>query len=255
MIAAFTIALCVSLNPQADRPFDKVPPAVDAVLTRLEKKGDEIKDLRCKLEYRIDDKINLDQMTKYGAIWFKRAQPHDMFLIHFHKLVQDDIPSRMKEWYLFNNRWLWEVKQRTTTIIMREIVAPGKTVDLFDVETAPFPVPFGQKKDKILKSFSVSLSAPTRNDPKNTDHLVCVPKPGTSLAKDFERLEFFVSRETNLPIRIVVTELGGNKVTTATFENVATDSGLTDKDFAPRPEWKKYSIVKEYLAKPKPALK
>ena len=254
MIAAATIAMCACVAPPADSASNRVAPEIDAILTRLEKKGDEIGDLRCALEYRIDDRINLDELIKYGSIAFKRAQPHDMFLIHFHKLVQDDIPIKKKEWYLFKNRWLWEAKERTTTIIKREIVAEGETVDLFDVETAPFPVPFGQKKDNILKNFTVSLPPPAKGDPKDTDHLVCIPQPGTQMAKDFSKLEFYVSRKTHLPVRIVATETNDKgkvtKVTTATFAKVQTDAGLTDRDFASPAEWKKYDVIEEPLAKP-----
>jgi len=250
MIALLVLVLYTGLMFVAPAACAQVSPEIDAILTDLEKKGDEIHDLRCELEYRIDDRINLDVLTKYGDIRFKRAQPHDMFLIRFHKLVQDDIPINKKEWYLFKNRWLWEAKQRTTTIIKREIVAEGEKVNLFDVETAPFPVPFGQKKENILKNFSVSLSAPAEGDPEGTDHLVCTPKPKTQMAKDYQKLEFYVSRKTRLPVRIIATELGGKKVTTAAFGNVETDSGLTDKDFAEPAEWKQYSLITEPLPKP-----
>ena len=50
-------------------PAGSRPPA------RLERKGDEIHDLRCALEYRIDDRIDLDEIVKYGSIRFKRAEP------------------------------------------------------------------------------------------------------------------------------------------------------------------------------------
>jgi hypothetical protein len=253
MFLALLMVVNAGWAAAADTSSNGLSPELDGILTRLEKKGDEIHDLQCKLQYRIDDKINLDELTKYGAIRFKRAQPHDMFLIHFDRLVQDEQTTKMKEWYLFKNRWFWEAKERSKTIIKREIVAEGEKVDLFDVETAPFPVPFGQKKDHILKTFAVTLAPPAKGDPENTAHLVCVPKPDTGLAKDFDRLEFYVSRETHLPVRIIATELGGKKVTTATFDAVETDRGLTEKDFANPPEWKGYTVSEEPRPQPQPS--
>ena len=255
MIRILLIALGVGVGLPDDPTCQQASPEIDVILTRLEKKGDEIKDLRCQLRYRVDDKINLDELTKYGVILFKRGRPHDVFLIHFHKLVQDDIPTKKKEWYLFKNRWLWEAKERSATIIKREVVAKGEKVDLFDLETAPFPVPFGQKKDNILKNFDVTLAPPAEGDPEDTDHLICTPKPGTEIARDYSKLEFHVSRKTNLPVRIVATEVSDKKVirvTTAVFTKVEIDSGLTDKDFAAPAEWKKYSVIEEPLAKPQP---
>ena len=242
-----------------------VPPAgaapgaaqdVDGILTRLEERGNGIKDLRCKVEYTIEDKINLDELTKHGSISFKRAEPHEMFLIHFEKTVQGGVgPKGRREWYLFKDRWLWEVKEATKTIIKREYVHPGEKVDLFDLDSAPFPIPFGQKKDQILKNFEVKLVPPSGGDPEGTDHLLCMPKPGVALSKDYEKLEFYVSRELHLPVKVVATELGGKKVTTAVFPDLGKDSinaGLSDKDFAEPGEWKKYATDEEPLPKKQP---
>ena len=132
---------------------------------------------------------------------------------------------------------------------------PGEKVDLFDLDTAPFPIPFGQKKDQILKNFEVKLVPPSGGDPAGTDHLMCIPKPGAAMSKDYEKLEFYVSRELHLPVKVVATELGGKKVTTAIFPDLAKDSinaGLSDKDFAEPGEWKKYGTVEEPLPKQQP---
>ena len=256
MLTALMLVLNAGLAQQPNVSSNGLSPEIDGILTRLEKKGDDIHDLRCKLQYRIDDKVNLDMLTKYGTIRFKRAQPHDVFLINFDRLIQDEQETKMKEWYLFKDRWLWEAKERSKTIIKREVVAEGEKIDLFDVETAPFPVPFGQKKEHINKTFVVSLVPPAAGDPENADHLVCVPKPGTNLAHDFSRLEFWVSRASNLPVRIVSTEVNDEakviRITTATFEGVEIDAGLGDKDFANPPDWKNYTVNTEPLAKPEP---
>jgi hypothetical protein len=238
----------------SDVPAAGGPPGsaqdVEAILTRLEERGNGIKDLRCKVEYTIEDKINLDELTKNGSISFRRAEPHEVFLILFDKLVQAGIKTTKKEWYLFKGRWLWEAKESTKSIIKREIVRPGEKVDLFDLESAPFPIPFGQKKDQILRNFDVKLVPPAAGDPAGTDHLLCIPKPGAALSRDYEKLEFFVSRELHLPVKVVATELGGKKVTTAVFPDLTKDSinaGLSDKDFDEPGEWKKYGTVEEPL--------
>ena len=177
------LTLAAAAN-QPQSPPAASPAEVDPILSRLEQRGNGVKDLRCKLRYTIDDKVNLARLTKPGWILFKRAEPHDVFLIHFETTIEDGVaPKDKREWYLFKDRWLWEVKEAAKTIIKREFVAAGGKVDLFDLD-APFPVPFGQKKDQILRNFEVSLAPPAADDPPNADHLLCLPKPEPALSKD-----------------------------------------------------------------------
>ena len=106
-----------------------------------------------------------------------------------------------------------ECRHRCRSIIARDTdrakfvgvntIGPGETIDLFDIEESPIPIPFGQKKDQIQRNFVVVLVAPTEGDPPNTDHLVCKPKPDSRLSTAFQRLEFFVSRDLHLPVRMV----------------------------------------------------
>ncbi|MCH8807487.1 MAG: PPC domain-containing protein, partial [Planctomycetes bacterium] len=46
--------------------------------------------------------------------------------------------------------------------------------------------------------FSIELVEPADGDPKNADHLVCIPKPESSLYGQYDQLEFFVHKEIHL---------------------------------------------------------
>ena len=131
---------------------------------------------------------------------------------------------------------------------------PGETVDLFDLENAPFPLPFGQKKDKIKKNFDVTLVPPVAGDPPGTDHLVCMPKPDSRLRDKYEKLEFYVRRDIHLPSRVVVTRNEGYEINQADFPDLSDESinaGVKQEDFARPKAWKKYKEVVEALP-PKP---
>ena len=132
---------------------------IDRILTQLERRSDGLKDIRCRVVFVEEDQINLTKRTKYGDILFMITELNPHFLIHFEKTAVDGVLGK-REWYLFDGRWLYEAIERVRQVTKRQIAKPGEKIDLFDLETAPFPLPFGQKKEKILKNFEVSLAAP-----------------------------------------------------------------------------------------------
>ncbi len=145
-------------TPREDRS-DASRERVDEILTELQARGDGLKDIRCKVRFVEDDRINLSKRTKVGSILFMMTEPNPHFLIHFERTEMDGVLGK-REWYLFDGRWLFEVLERIRQVTKREIARPGEKVDLFDLETAPFPLPFGQKKDTILRNFEVTLLPP-----------------------------------------------------------------------------------------------
>ena len=225
---------------------------IEEILTRLEKRSDGLKDIRCKVVFVEEDRINLTKRTKYGEILFLITEANPHFLIHFEKTEMDGILGK-REWYLFDGRWLYEALERIKQVTKREITRPGENIDLFDLETAPFPLPFGQKKAKILKNFTVSLVPPSKGDPAGTDHLTCVPKPDSNLHGKYDKLEFFIRQDINLPSRVVITRNDGLEVNRADFPDLTEKSlntGVSKKDFKKPGAWKKYEEVVEELAPP-----
>ena len=249
---------------------------VSEILTKLEERSNGLKCIRCKVRFVEDDRINLSKGIKEGRILFlagsgqdtavrrtaavrrnsavgtTAAKPNPYFLIHFDRIEKDGVRGR-QEWYLFDGRWLYLGMERIRQVTKQEIARPGERIDLFDLERAPFPLPFGQKKETILRNFDVTLLPPTLHDPPNTDHLVCIPKPGSRMERKYDKLELFVLRDLHLPSRIVVTRNGGLEINTADFPDLSSKSinaGLKKKDFKPPAIWKRdnYEVVVERLA-------
>lgn len=249
----WTVLICAILvspsfgqeKTEADNPDQA---KIEEILTRLEKRGDSLKDIRCRVYYEEEDKINLSTTKKEGEILFMKADPNPRFLISFNRTIVDG-QLRQKEWYLFDGLWLFEAKQRIETVTKREMARAGEQIDLFNIETAPFPLPFGQKKDRILEQFRVTLAPPAPGDPENTDHLICIPKPGSRMERKYEQLEFFIHKEFDLPSRIVVKK-SRFQTTLARFEGLdgdAINTGLSQGDFAPLRAWRDYRVTKELL--------
>lgn len=226
-------------------------PRIDAVLTRLERRSDGLRDIQCRVTFLEDDQMNLVRRSKTGTLRFLMLDPNPHFLIHFERTETDGVIGK-QEWYLFDGLWFYQGLERILQVTKQEIARPGEKMDLFDLERAPFPLPFGQKKETILRSFEVELAEPTPADPPETDHLVCVPRPGTRMSRKYDRLDFFVRRDVDLPSRIVASQNGGLEIKTADFPDLTTksiNSGLTAKDIGAPDRWKKdgYKVVEEKL--------
>lgn len=252
LVAGFVVAPRMARAQATQPPHPKLAsldPRVDQILTNLERRSQGLTDIRCKVRFVEDDRMNLSKRIKTGEILFLIAEPNPNFLIYFHTVQVDDILGK-REWYLFDGRWLYQALERLTQITKQEWVHVGEKIDLFDLETAPFPLPFGQKKETILRNFRVTLAPPSAGDPLGTDHLVCLPKPDSPLRRSYDKLELFVLRDVHLPNRIIVTKNDNTEVNTADFPDLTMKSintGLSRKDFARPAAWRGYDLVIETL--------
>lgn len=229
--------------------------AIDAILITMEAKGGAIRDLRCDLSQTREDRVNMAKTTRSGTLQLLLMPEAPLFLIRFDHFVEEGrvLKNPPKIWYLYRDRYLDEAMERSHHLVRREVLAPGEQVDFFDLEHAPFPLPFGQKKTQILKHFDVSLVAPKATDPPSCDHLQCIPKSDSRLSREYDQMDFYVHKSLGLPIRIDA--LSNNKLerTRVDFPGLSEKNlnlGLTPKDFDPPREWQGYKVTEEPLEPP-----
>lgn len=189
-------------------------PRVDEILDRLEAKGEAIKGLACGLTYRyVTVEPVEDAIVKEGELLYAVAKPNSKFYIHFDKMIAEGVIIPRDEYFLFDGEWLTERNDKAKTIIRRQIVRTGRKVDPFKLGKGPFPLPFGQNRDEILRSFKVTLRDFEIGNPPNTQHLYCVPLPGTELSQKYSRVDIFVDRRLELPTRIETERVvDGNRI-------------------------------------------
>jgi hypothetical protein len=223
--------------------------AIERILDRHEKRGDTIKTIRCNVQYREENRILFLEVEKTGEIALRITESNPRIFVHFKKCWSDGTGGK-QEWYLFDGEWWHEGIERLRKVTSRQLVRPGERFDPFDIETAAFPLPFGQKKDKLLRNFDVALAAPAKGDPEQTDHLVFTPKPNTRLADKYDSIEFFIRRDNDLPARVVMTKKGGDEDITADFSDVKINGPVTGKEFDRPSAWKGYGELKEHLREP-----
>jgi len=222
---------------------------VDEILSRLQKRSEGLKDVRCQIRFEEEDQINLAKNIKIGSLRFLITDDNPRALIHFER-VQVDGTLRKQEWYLFDGRYWYEAIERLEQVTKREIVRENEAFNPFDLETAPFPMPFGQERETIRRHFDVSLIPSGAGDPPNTDHIRLTPKSGSKLERKYDRVDYYVLEGVDLPGLIVATRNDGMELVTVTFVDLSERSlntGLTEKDFQPPKAWQGYKTIVEPL--------
>lgn len=212
---------------------------VEVVLDRLERAGQKVEDLTANVRHEVFDLLIEDLQVKNGEIRYRRAQPNAQFMVRFDRLRQEGVVIEKKEWFVFDGRWLTEAREQTQQIVKREIVAEGERIDPFRLGEGPFPLPFGQKKQEMLEHFEITLAPPSPDQPPQTDHLRCVPRPDTRMADEYGQLELWVDRSLDLPVKIVADQKKDNKRVTVTFADMKLNTGVAGStfEFKPPPGW------------------
>ena len=224
VVESYTAVPLPASRPAATRPAASAPasrpvnldPAVERILDRLEKRGDQIVDITTDITYTKIDPVLEDKQVFTGVLVFKQDKPNPRFLIRFDKFVQEGVTRQSKEWHAFDGQWYIEAREKTKTIVRRQIVLPGEAVQVFRLGQGPFPLPFGQKKADIVQYFAVKLVGPAAGDPPASDHLECTPLPGTDMDRRYGKVHFYIDRQLDLPV----------SVRTVEKENGAADEGV-----------------------------
>ncbi len=218
-------------------PAEEVDPAVMEILRRLEQAGQKYPCITADLRYhevmrRLGDTEDRTGWINYQAA---RADSPMKFRIHFETIRQGQgRPVRNREDYVFDGEWFTMRKEPTKQYIMQQMAAPGQRIEALDLGKGPFPVPFGQRAENVLKHFQVATRPRQKDDPEGCDHLKLAPRPEQKRRLDVEWMEVWV-RPDGLPVKIVGEDASGN-TKTVVFENIATPDSLPKDRFElPRP--------------------
>lgn len=221
---------------------------LNGILDLLEQHGKKIKDLKARIRHELYEAIPDARQVQLGVVMFKRLEKQQTakFMVRFDSKKVDRLTLKEKVWFCFNGQEIREIRQRTKSVIDRQVVQPGeKNIDPFKIGQGPFPLPFGQSKADILANFTVKLLPGAKTDPPNTDHLLLVPLPKSKLKKQYTKIEFWIDRKSHLPVRIV-THDRHDVIVTVDFNDIELNTGITDSQL-----WVKvppgYSYSKEKL--------
>ncbi len=226
-------------------------PAVEKILDRLESKN--VRNIQADIVYvKKDPVLTLEEKYK-GILRFIADKPSPRFLIRFDQSVTEGLVDKSKEWHVFDGHWYTEAREKTKLVIKREVVRPGDkgAEDLFRIGKGPFPMPFGQKKDDIVRHFTIKLIPPGPKDPPNTDHLECTPLPGTDMDRRYGKVHFFIDRAMDVPVSVTTVSKEDKQEISATFTNIKLNTGMAASEVN-LPDLPGYEVREEPLGEPAP---
>jgi len=187
LLVQTALACGVTYAQEADTP-------VQRVLERLEQAGRDLQSFTSRVRYTVVPDLGGVMRVRDGRLAYavERTVAGDgdvaptrrRFAIAFQtlwvgeRLIDDE---RAEQTIAFDGRWLVEKLPAEKTLVRREVVPAGSTVDPFAIGDGPFPpLPIGQDRREILDRYEVRLA--------DADEGIA-PDPSLDRSNRFDRVE------------------------------------------------------------------
>jgi hypothetical protein len=189
------------------------------LLKALETSGEGMTTLSADIRYDRRFVLQGDRHVRDGTLYFK-VNPGEAggeigsrgrtFAIHFDELYVGDRKENDPQTWIFDGRWLTEVRPAIKRLTRREVVREGERFDPLRIGEGPMPIPIGQKAADILSRYAADLLA--QNDGAGEDakayladlkeetwQLLLTPRMDRPDKDEFREIRLWYSKSTLLP--------------------------------------------------------
>ena len=193
--------------------------STDAMLSALEKAGDNIRTLRANVIYDRVDAVSENRERRTGQIVLtqdsQQLKSRTLAIMFDQFIDASGHASPQTQRFVFHGGWLFEFDDARHQLIARELVAPGEQLDPLRIGEGPVPIPIGQKKYEVLRRFEVQL-APLPEQPLlkrlvNIQGLVMRPKLNAGVDPDLAEINVWYDLGTLMPVAVAATTKGGDQ--------------------------------------------
>jgi hypothetical protein len=230
LLAAALGVAAAGAAPPAGAPTTApaVGPAEMKILKDLEAAGEKHATIRADLDYYVVNRELGDSERRTGWVAYSKgdAETPAKFRVTFETLqLGNGKKTREQVDYLFDGQWFTVDKHKIKNRMLYQLAAKGQRIEPLRIGKGPFPLPFGQKADEVVKHFDVKTRSPRPNDPNDTTYLRLTTRAEFAKEMSVERLELWIDRATNLPVKIRTRDKNKND-TTVTFERIQTNQDV-----------------------------
>lgn len=223
----------VAPEPAAS-PNQRTCATVDELLAAIEAAGGEVRNFRAGLSYEKFDKLLEESERRFGRVVLDGSGKERRFAFLFEKFFDGSGRAEaMRDQWVYADGWIAEIDHDHKTFTKRQIVEPGKTFDPLKLGEGPFPLPLGQSKAEVVARFEASMcdlpDVPMLKALKDVHGLRLIPKQGTAMARDTEKVEVFYDRSSLVPRAVVMLAVNGDRTTVLLLEP-ALNAGLNAAD-------------------------
>jgi len=207
--------------------------SVEQVLDALHARGIGLKDFSADVSLSTTDMLGSGKTTLSGKVYYQAKGQGDarMRVIFDTREVGKKIDKESKLEYLLEDGWLIERDWKRKIQVDRQVLKPGQKIDLLKLGEGPFPLPVGQPRAEVLKSFDVKKIEAAKDDPAGTVHVQLVPKAGTQFERKFKTIDVWVDLKTDFPRRIETIDPNATEVRTTELPAMHVNQGLRDGQF------------------------
>lgn len=235
----------------------KISPQLNRLLDNLEKTGAKLKSFQAKMLFTQQQLLIDTEMIRNGKLYYHTDKENLRFRIHFSDWLQRDLEDdeqipqivRFNEDVVFDGLWVTRRNERNKTIQKIEISRKRQNKEQFRLGKGPFPLPFAIRKADVLKEFDTKLLRAEPNDPAGTSHLLLKPKPKSSFADKYLRMDLWIGQKDYLP-RQIRYETDDAEITTVTWSEIQADKPIADAVFKLEPADSSWSTEVTFLKEP-----
>lgn len=199
-------------EPAEQAPVAATDPQVVALLQEIEAAAAELKTLRARVRYSVDQGLLGDQQRRFGDFYYAVAiddQP-TRFAIHFDRLIVDDKARPIDRRYAFDGYWLLEENHDDKNATRYELVPPGRAQnDVLMLGGNEVPIPIRMKADRILQDYQVTRLADTKLGEQTLVHLRLTPRSNGPATR--EPIDLWFDQQTKLLSKVTFLDNQGTE--------------------------------------------
>jgi hypothetical protein len=213
-----------AIRPAAgDKPGDIT--TADQLLTALETADRSIRTLKSSItHYKRESELVGNRVQQWNGKLAMRVDPpapgsdipRRLVQIDFADLIVDGTRRDDPRTFIFDGQWLLEKQPTEKQIFKRQVCPPDKIIDPLALGEGQFPIPIGQKKDRINERFEAALVPPEQDFPqppgadpdkpaplpawvKDSYQLHLIPKPGNAAFRNYREIRVWYRKGDLLP--------------------------------------------------------
>ena len=217
----------------------EVDEAVAALLDSIDVQSESLRGFQSRIRMDSYDDLADETERRFGRVWMmvpESGRPTDrMAAVVFERTVESSGRIRERlEHYVYRDCILSDYDHEARRLVRRRICEPDDPRDPLRLGEGPIPIPIGQRKADIVKSFAATIAETPPNrlvrDPGGVVGLHLVPRAGTKLAQegDIVAIDYWIRSDDAAPVAVEILESTGDR-TGLVFMKPTFDPGLDDE--------------------------